>query len=72
MSALLWRVLEDEMALKDISKRVAEDLQNWLHEDKVSAREDDPSVGIFADDELAEGFELLQSIIEEETGVPAP
>ena len=60
------------MELKDISKRVAEDLQNWLHEDKVSALEDDTSVGIFADDELAKAFELLQSIIEEETGVPAP
>lgn len=60
------------MTIKNLSKENAEILQGWLHDDRVSALEDDPSVGIYASPELADAFQDLMEYVEEQTGVAAP
>lgn len=59
------------MGMEQISKDTARVLQDWLNDDLAAAREDDPSVGIFRNEELVTAIELLQEYIEEKTGVPA-
>ena len=56
------------MKLKDIDKQTAEYLQDWLHDAYVDALQNDPSVGIFPNYDMADGFRILQGIVEDETG----
>ena len=58
--------------LRSFDKQTLGLLQDWLNDAAHDAREDDPSVGIYANDDLAEALDLLQIIIEEQTGVGKP
>ena len=42
-----------------MNQNAIDDAINWLRDDAASAREDDPTVGIFANDDVAQIFDYL-------------
>lgn len=53
------------MSISKMSIDNARALIAWLEDDRQAAAEHDPSVGVFGNDELAQGFDELIAYVEE-------
>lgn len=56
--------MNEIQSLQKISKVTLNELCNWLEDAYFEISQNDPSVGIFANDDLADAFKVLQSFIE--------
>ena len=62
---LLRSLADNNYKLRKITPSVLRDLENFLHDEIQCAKDDDPSVGIFANHEFADALEIIKSIVEE-------
>jgi len=64
-----WNAALSDIFYNDISHETKDLLIKWLRDDAANCREDDSSVGIFPDRELAEAFDKIIAYVESIKGV---